>query len=194
MTPPSPGRPRDDSVDTRAIEATLSLLEEEGPAGLTVEGIAAKAGVSKSTLYRRWDSSDEIVTHCIVSLVDSIEFPDSGDIRQDLLAVVNGIGTFARSSRAGTVLPWLMGEIAAGSDLGRKYAENVIRPRRQMILDLLEDARARGDLRSDLDTKVAVDIIVGPLLLRKITGITEAPDDGWAEAFVDSLLQGWLSR
>ena len=189
----SPGRPRDESVDRRIIKATLESLNEEGMAGLSIEGIASKAGASKATIYRRWDSKEELVVDAVADLVEAIEIPDTGDLRADLLITVEGLLTFVSDSRAGEVFPWLVGEVAAGTPVGIRYATDVVLPRRQMVADVLKHAVQRGDLRADLDIEVSVDMLIGPIIMRKITGLLRLAPESWFESLVDSLIAGWSS-
>ena len=96
-----PGRPRDDTVDEAIIDATLELLAEVGMAGLSIEGIVARAGVSKAALYRRWDSKETLVIDAVVAKVERTSFEESGEIRKDLLAILEIFGHFVSGTKAG---------------------------------------------------------------------------------------------
>lgn len=187
----SPGRPRDDSVDERVVEATLAILAEEGLGALSIESIASHAGVSKSSIYRRWDSKEEIIIDAIAAIAHSVEITDTGDLRRDLAHALDTLRTLVTDTRAGEVFPWLVSEIASRSDIGVLYFSTVVQPRRQAIMKLIADAKVRGEIRSDLDVETAVDILTGPIILRRMAGrIDETPDD-WSFVVVDSLLAGW---
>jgi AcrR family transcriptional regulator len=188
----TPGRPRDDSVDKRVVEATLSLLAEEGLAALSVESIAATAGVSKTSIYRRWDSKEEIIVDAVATVAQAVEVSDTGDLRHDLVTAINGLRGLVSDTRAGEVFPWLVSEIASRSEIGILYFTTVVRPRRLAIANLLASAQERGAIRGSLDIDTAVDVLTGPVILRRLAGnIDSAPAD-WAEIVVDSLLSGWL--
>lgn len=188
----APGRPRDRSVDARVIDHTLKLLNEVGLASVSIDAVAAAAGVSKASIYRRWDSKEELLVDTVAAVVEVVEVPDTGNIRSDLIASVKGMQSFLGDSRAGEVFPWLVGEIAAKTPIGLRYASHVIRPRREMLADLVRHGVERGDLRADLDIETAVDLITGPIIMRKLTGRLGIESDQWAETLVDTILSDWV--
>ncbi len=188
-----PGRPRERRADRAIIEATLDLLKEEGLGSVSVEAIAARAGVSKATIYRRWDSKEEVIIDAVVSMADAVELDLTGDIRTDLIAILRRMRVFLSDAGAGSVFPWLIGEISRGSELGRRYAESVIHPRRAMVSELIQSAILRGDLRSDLDSTIAVDMLMGPVVIHKLLGPRHPPKPEWEQQVVDGLLAGWRS-
>ncbi len=169
----------------------MGILNSDGLGGLSIEGIAARAGVSKATIYRRWDSKDDLLVDAIATLVHEVDVPDSGDIRGDLITAISGMHRFVSDTRAGEVFPWLVGEIASGSEIGLRYAGSVIGPRRVMMAQLITHAIERGDLSSDLDVDMAVDMLTGPVIIRRMMGRLEESAGGWASDLVDKLLGGW---
>lgn len=191
MTPAKgPGRPRDQAVDQKVVDATFELLNENGFAGLSIEAIAAQAGVSKAAIYRRWDSKDELLVDAMASIMETVEIAETGDVRSDLVAALSSMQFFITDTRAGEVFPWLVGEIAARSEVGMRYGALIAR-RRQQLSGLVERAVQRGDLRADLDVPTVLDMLSGAMILRKILGLG-FPDDG-PEKLVDTLLEGWLT-
>lgn len=190
MTPPT-GRPRDASIDVKVIGCALDMLNECGLGGMSVEGIAARAGVSKASIYRRWDSKDELVVDAVASLIEETDLPDTGDIRTDLRATVAGMRGFVCDSRAGEVLPWMAGEIARQSAVGRRYRTSVVEAKRTKVAHLVSRAVERGELRSDLDVDTAVDMILGPVIMRRLIGSLDGTPESWTDDFVDALLHGW---
>lgn len=172
-------------------KALLGLLEEAGPGAVSMDAIASRAGVSKATLYRRWDSKEQLVIDCVAHQVGEIPTAVGGEIRAVLVGLLRRMGAFMSDAEGGSAFPWLVGEVSAGTDLGRHYAEAVILPRRRAVARLLADAVERGELRADLDIEVAVDMLTGPAILRKLLGEHRAPDHQWEEKLVDGLLSGW---
>ena len=85
------GRPRDARVDARVLDATLELLADRGLGALTMEAVAQRAGVSKATIYRRWPSRDHLVAAAFASISEPIAIPDTGNVRDDLMAMVTGL-------------------------------------------------------------------------------------------------------
>ncbi len=188
---PTRGRPRDASVSPAILNAALELVETVGLGALSIDAIAARAGVSKATIYRRWSSKEELVVDAIANLVTTVHLERTGNLREDLVTTLRRLRTFMSQFRGGSIFPWLVGEVAAGSDLGRRYADTVILPRRRALVAMITEAIERGELRSDLDVEVAVDMITGPAILRKLFGPMLPADPAWEEKIVDALLLGW---
>lgn len=184
-----PGRPRDASVAGRILDAAMEMLQDEGMRGLSVEGIAAHAGVSKATIYRRWDSKETLLVDAVARFVETVRINDTGDLRQDLISAIGAMCGFVSDTRAGEVFPWLVGEIASGSEIGARYSNAVIIPRREMLTHLLGQAVEKGDLRPDLDVATAVDMLLGTVIFRRIAGVLDKAPPEWPEMVVDSLLQ-----
>ncbi|MCZ7532633.1 MAG: TetR/AcrR family transcriptional regulator [Acidimicrobiia bacterium] len=187
------GRPRDASVDTKVIEATFDTIHETGLVGLSVDGIAARAGVSKAAIYRRWRSKEELIVDAIASVVDAAHVPHSGDTRTDLVTAVTHLSTFMCDSRAGVVLPWLAGEIAGQTTLGEWYTAVVMAPKRAAIVVIIERGVEQGELRPDLDVGTAVDMVIGPLLAKRLGGHLRDAPPSWIEELVEALLRGWAT-
>lgn len=163
-------------------------------AGLSIDAIASHAGVSKSTIYRRWDSKELLLVDAVARFVDTVKIPDTGHIRHDLVAAVRGMRDFVSDTRAGEVFPWLVGEIASGTEIGNRYAAAVIIPRRQILAGLLEKAIERGELRTNLDVGTAVDMLLGPVIVRRIAGLLDRLADDWPETLVDTLLSAAIEE
>lgn len=187
------GRPLDDSVSEAIGDAVLGLLAEVGIRGMTMDGVAARAGVSKASIYRRWSSKEDLVIDVIGSLVSQTDARSTGEISADLLLVLGRFGAFISELRAGAIFPRLVGEVHCGSALGRHYAESVILPKRAIVAGLIAKAIERGELRSDLDVELAVDMLTGPVILRNLMGSFRPPDPDADEKLVEALLDGWRS-
>ena len=164
------GRPRDASVSVAVTEAVIGLLCESGVSGLSMDAVAARAGVSKASIYRRWGSKEEMLVDVIANIAPGGEAPHTGHLRDDLLELLDRLQVFLTEIEAGQIFPRMAAEIHAGTDLGRRYAEKVILPRREMLSGMLTAARDRGELRDDLDIDVAVDMLTGPVILRMLLG------------------------
>jgi AcrR family transcriptional regulator len=188
-----PGRPRDESVSESITEAVLGLLAELGIRGMSMDAVATRAGVSKASIYRRWDSKEDLVIDVIGGLVIAADATSTGEIRSDLLQVLGRFGAFISELKAGSIFARLAGEVQAGSELGKHYAEAVILPRRAVIAGLITAAKERGELRQDLDVELAVDMLVGPVIIRNLMAAIRTGDDVADEKLVDALLDGWRS-
>jgi AcrR family transcriptional regulator len=156
-----------------------------------MDAVAACAGVGKATIYRRWSSKEDLVVDVMASLVAAVEVPETDDIRTDLITLLVRLRVFMSDVKAGSIFPWLVGEVAAGTEVGRHYANAVIIPRRAMIAQVIGHAIEIGSLRRDLDVQLAVDMITGPAILRKMMAPVQGVDERWEERLVDALLEGW---
>ncbi|HEX6147489.1 MAG TPA: TetR/AcrR family transcriptional regulator [Acidimicrobiia bacterium] len=186
-----PGRPRDETIDEEIVSSLFELIEEVGLGAVTIDAIADRAGVSKATIYRRWQSKEDLIVDAVAGLVNAPELDQPGDIRQLMLSGLNRIQSFMSETTAGLVFPWLVAEVTRGSEIGKRYSEAVIAPRRQAIAAQIEGAVKRGELRADLDVELAVDMFTGPVIIRKMMGRKAASADRWAESLMDYLLNGW---
>jgi AcrR family transcriptional regulator len=185
------GRPRDEAVSAAITEAVLGLLAEVGFGSMSMDALAARAGVSKASIYRRWASKEDLVIDVIGGLVSRVDIVSTGEIRADLLAVLGRFGAFLSELKAGSIFPRLVGEVHCGSDLGRHYAESVILPKRAILAGLITEAKERGELKEDLDVEIAVDMLTGPVMLRNLMGAFRSADPAGDEKLVDALLEGW---
>lgn len=188
------GRPRKPGTDAAILEAVLEVFAEDGYEGMTVEAVAARAGVGRATVYRRWPSKDDLIIAAIQEIMTAVEPVDAGDLRQNLVAMVGGAVGFMKTSKAGLIFPRMCGEVAGRTPLGRRYVETVIGPRRAMVRRVLTRAVEAGELRSDLDVALMADTLVGPIIMRKILGELDKSPGDTPDRLVDSLLEGWKPR
>ena len=161
---PSAGRPRSEEAHRAILDATLALLVEVGYSGLTVEGIAQRAGVGKATIYRRWPSKLPLVIEAFGEL-PGFEDADTGTLAGDLEQMLRGYLRVYHTSPLGAVVPSLAGELPHNPELMELFAP-VVRSRRQPLIHALERAIARGEIPADTDLDLAADLIFGPITVR----------------------------
>jgi AcrR family transcriptional regulator len=191
--PPSrpPGRPRSPEADRAILDAAIDLFIDEGYEGMSVEGVAARAGVGKSTIYRRWASKEELIVGAIDELIFEVEPLDTGSLRRDLVDLITQLQVVMSSSRAGQVFPRMVPHVAAGTPLGRVYLQRVIAPRFELLRSVLARAAERGEVPVDLDPELVRGLLVGPIMIWKLTGrLTRRGARQRAEAIVDTVLRG----
>ncbi len=172
------------------MSATLELLAERGFQSATMEAIAARAGVGKNTIYRRWSSKEELIADALGELTAEAEV--EGDDVHDLL--VQHVREFIRifaDPLLGRILPGLLGELHSNPEFAEAWADRVVRPRRQEIVDLLRTAVDRGQLRAGVDAETIADLLVGPPFLRATFpfGLPELPGN-YAEELLATIWQG----
>ncbi len=160
----SAGRPRSEEAHQAILDATLELLSEVGFSALTVEGVAQRAGVGKATIYRRWPSKLPLVVEAFGGL-PRLEDADTGDLAEDLKAMLRGYLQLFNATPLATVLPSLAGE-RAHNDTFSELFDPVLKGRRRPLTAALERGVARGELPKGLDLELAADLIVGPIAVR----------------------------
>jgi AcrR family transcriptional regulator len=183
-----PGRPRDARHDQSILDATLGILLEQGYRGVTIEGVAARAGVGRPTIYRRWPSKPAVV---VAALVQSdrlaLPAPDTGSLRNDLIAVQRHQVERMNSPDARRVTAGLIADLADDPELGDTYVSQFLAPRRATVWEVLQRGVDRGELDADVDFAFAYDLLVGPLFMRAVVwGQPLAPDA--AEQTADVIL------
>lgn len=161
-----PGRPRSEASHQAIIKATLELLLEGGYRALTMEQVRARAGVGKATIYRRWQSKEELVTTVIEHLHQDLQAPDTGSLRGDYEELARSVIGSAAKAGMTTFMPRLLAEAVDNADLHAIFYANLVAPRRAVMREVLERAVARGELRGDVDLELVTDILVGPALYR----------------------------
>jgi AcrR family transcriptional regulator len=188
------GRPRSVEADRAIFEATRRLLDEAGYHGLTVEGVAAEAGVAKTTIYRRYANKAVLVLDSMdQSARDApVPLPDTGSFRDDLVAVAHLIrGEIAPSSPS-----------SVGSALLAEAAEDpVVAERLRAFADfrfeqgkgVYERAQERGELRGDVDWRFVAELLAG-WIFHASTVSRRTPGDAELARAVDVLLEGLAAR
>jgi AcrR family transcriptional regulator len=173
------------------LEATLELIAELGVHAFRTDDVAARAGVGKGAIYRRYRSKDELVAAAVAALVsEEIEVPDTGSTRGDLLALMREAVELYRGSLAGRLMPNLVGAMAERPELAREVRGRFLAGRRSALTGVLRRGVERGDLRRDLDLELALDVLGGPLFYRLL--VTGGPiDDQLAEGVADLILRGF---
>jgi AcrR family transcriptional regulator len=190
LATPRPGRRA--RSDRAILDATRALLAETGVGGLTIEGVAARSGVAKTTIYRRWRDRDELALAAVwQDLATGLEGPvDVGDTRTELLAFVEPLVAVLRSPLLGGVIRGLASEIGAGGDLSRTYREQFIQPRLEQLETVVRRGVERGDLRPDTDVRLAHELLVGPAFYRLL--FSGRPlDDELAGQITDAVLRAF---
>ena len=176
----------------RILDATRDLLSEESFADLRLEHVAARAGVGKATIYRRWGSKEALCQELLAELAGPhIAVADTGDTREELLtAVLNPMRAVTETS-FGPVIRALLSQIATNPTLGDPFRATVVQARRDEIARVVRRGIARGDLRSDADIDVATELLVGPVYFRLMFGGQLTRD--FADRVVDNVLRGFAA-
>jgi AcrR family transcriptional regulator len=155
------GRPRSAQSHQAILDATLGLLAQDGFNGLSFEGVAERAGVSRATIYRRWASKEELVIDLLGGLEPEVNLADSGDTRQDILGALENFITGLQSTPIGQIFPKLLGEFTTNPAIFAAYYRQVLQPRFEVFQTRIERAQARGELRPDIDPALVTEQLIG---------------------------------
>lgn len=184
------GRPRSNEAHRRILDAARELLSEEGFSDLRLEHVAARAGVGKATIYRRWGSKEALAQELLAELAGPhIAVAETGDTRAELLAAVTNPMRAATDTPFGPVIRALLSQIAVNPTLGDPFRATVVQARRDEVGRVIARGIARGDLRADADPTIATELLVGPVYFRLMFG--GELDDAFATRIVDAVLSGY---
>ena len=181
------GRPRDTRIDMEVIEAVLNALERGGYRAVTMEGIAKNADRPRSSLYRRWPSKRHLVAYAVVSELGEDPAADTGTLRGDLLSAVRTLWLAFRGP-LGHALAGLVADMAQDAALASSIRQQVLAPRRRSMRAAIERARARGEVRNDLDVELLLDMLTGPFYFRTLFGHASMSREN-TEQIVDCMLR-----
>ncbi len=186
VSAPSDVDPRVERSRRVILSAALDVLAEQGYGGLTIEAVAARAGVGKSTVYRHWSGKLGLVEDAIRSLKSAVASPTTGSVRERLTELLQQIARAMDDSAWSNCLPAIIE--AAGRDpevmsIHRRLASE----RRQYLVDLLAEGAATGEVPAGIDLGLLAECLVGPIILRRLM-LYERFDDASVRQLLDQLL------
>jgi len=153
-------------TDGAILDATRELLAEVGVRGLTVDGVAARSGVGKASIYRRYSGKEELALAILLDWIEEVRFPgDLGDTRKELTRFADTAVELLGSATGGVVHA-MVSEFAANPRLADVYRERVVEPRIADVRMIVERGVERGDLRPDTDPRQAHELLIGPIYYR----------------------------
>lgn len=188
-----PGRPRSAEADRAIFTKTLELLADEGLRGLSVEKVAAQAGVAKTTIYRRFPTKRDLVRAALASVAGfgQLDPPDTGSIRGDLYVLARARVDVLKRTRTQLLMPRLMAEAGSDPELHALILTVFANPARDVVIRALRRGVDRGELREDVDVELLTDMVAGLMVYRLLHSRGElrglAPR---MEAAIDVMLDG----
>lgn len=159
--------PRIERSRRLVLEATVHELSEKGYGGLTVEGVAARSGVAKSTIYRHWSGRLELVEAAMRVLKPSLDLPAGGTVRDRVKVLLVAVASAVRSSEWSACLPALIDAAERDPDVCELHRRTSC-DRRKLLVGLIEEAVAAGELPPDTDALLASEALVGPIFMRRL--------------------------
>src|SRR6201996_4930263 len=180
-TPPAPGGPatggpkgraahrRNEQARVAVLHAADDLLAERGFAGVTIEGIAARAGVAKQTIYRWWPSKVDVLLDTLIEDSEQeLVVPDTGSAIEDARRYLRKLAAFVTGDPAGKVLLALIGEAQHDAPMAGVFHARYLDPQRRAEQAMLARGVASGELPSGLDVDRALDALLGPVFYRAL--------------------------
>ncbi|WP_431985555.1 TetR/AcrR family transcriptional regulator [Streptomyces griseoflavus] len=206
---PAPDATRRSERSRRAIyDAALALVVEVGYPKTTIEGIAARAGVGKQTIYRWWSSKADVLLEAFLDLSEqaaetagearadggaAYAIPDTGDLAADLKAVLRATVDELRNPAFEAPSRALAAEGVVNEELGRTFVARLLEPQLQLYVDRLRAAQEAGDVRADVDPRIALELFVSPLAQRWLQYTAPISHD-YTDTLVDYALHGIAPR
>ncbi|MCQ9185058.1 TetR/AcrR family transcriptional regulator [Streptomyces sp. IBSBF 2953] len=194
-----PGRPRSAAADTAILAATREALVELGWSKLTLGDVATRAGVAKTTLYRRWAGKNELVVDAVAELFGELELPDRGSLAADIEGVVLQFAAILARPEAKSGLMAAVAESTRDDALRERIRASIVEPQKGLVLEGRARAQARGELPPENDPVEAArtvdlifDVVAGAVVHRTLVS-AEPADEEWVRGFTRVLLQGLSS-
>jgi AcrR family transcriptional regulator len=184
-----PGRKRDPASRQAILEAAFALLREGGFASFSIEGVAARAGVGKTTIYRWWASKGMLAVEAfLVTAEPQIAFPESASTRADIVQQMQSLAALYRGPVGQTVRD-MLGAAQHDSAMREAFNAGFLEPRRQLARAVFQRGVARGQFQFSIDADVAIDALWAPIYYRMLVS-GAAIDEAFVVAHADIVLRG----
>ncbi|MFD3802962.1 TetR/AcrR family transcriptional regulator [Streptomyces sp. NPDC058611] len=191
---PSPrGRPRDPRSHEAIVSATTELVVEVGYAATSIGAVAARAGVGKDTVYRRWRGKPELVFEAVFTTTDDAPVPDTGTLTGDLTALLQGLVDEFHAPAAAAALPGLLADFAADPVLKARIRSDFLAPSKERLLIVFERAVTRGEITAGTPVDLVLDTLAGSVFFH-VGLIGEHPDPQLAGRLAAVIAQGIETR
>ena len=184
------GRPRSIHADQAILQATLDLLADVGYQSMSIEAIASRAGVGKTTIYRRYTSKEELVADAIESLRDDLAIPDTGSFWGDMDILINNATKKIHSPRGRQTLALIISTASSNPQFAEVYWTKYTKLRREAFSKVLERAKSRGEIHKDADVDLIIDLVSGSLYYALIFKPTTEPVEAYMRRTMNLLLKG----
>jgi AcrR family transcriptional regulator len=188
-----PGRPRNERLHKAILKTAFDLVLEVGFREVSIESIAAKAGVGKTTIYRRWPNKAAVVMDAFMTRVGSETLFPKADKLTD--SIRRQMRTMAKAFRGrdGALVKALLAEAQFDAELATAFRERWTLPRRKMALAVFHEAVRRGVMRPDIDLEATIDLLYAPMYYRLQMG-TGPLSDAYIDGIFDQAMEGLLQR
>ena len=171
------------------LRAALDLVAEHGVSGVTVDAVAARAGVGKATIYRHWGSRARLVHAAISCMKDPLDEPDTGSLPGDLTLLVRQLVKYLNQEHTARVLPSLLDAAVRDAELAELRLET-IQHRRAAFERVIQRAIERGELPEDVDAQLLIDLVVAPFFYRRLMALSPIRESDVVPV-IDAVLQSF---
>lgn len=185
-------RPRSEAARQKVIQAAQAVIAELGVEAFSVDEVAKRSGVAKTTIYRHWESANHLLLSIMDQVADTFPTPNTGSLRNDLISLFQAHCEMADDPAMHRMILGLLAR-SVQDEAFRTLKNDFVAERHQPLRTVLELARARGELDADLDLDIAADMVEGPLAVRSLLkGVPIQPNE--IPQYVDAVLAGLLHR
>lgn len=174
----SPGRPRSMQSHSRILQATLELLGEVGFERMSIDAVASRAGVSKPTIYRRYNSKEELVADAIESIREEILLPNTGNLWGDIDTLIKDAAQITLSPLGRQTVAMIISSASSNPQFAQIYWQKYLQPRKQAFTVIIDRAKTRKEIQADLDSNLVFDLMSGIMLYALIFPPT---NESWEE-------------
>jgi AcrR family transcriptional regulator len=185
------GRPRDPQLEHDVVTSALEHLADVGFMRFSVESVAAMSGVSKAAIYRRFAGRDELITASLARLNDDLPaVPQSGSAHERLSVMLGRIRSGISSSLTGRIMMHVVGEGQRQPELTEVFFQQVLKPRRSRIIEVLNDGIRDGEFAADLNVDTTVAVLVGPMIYSGMWDVSVSARQPDTESILAVILAG----
>ncbi|MDJ0634224.1 MAG: TetR/AcrR family transcriptional regulator [Xenococcaceae cyanobacterium MO_188.B29] len=190
----TPGRPRSAKSHQAILKATLELLGEVGFESMSIEAISTRAGVGKTTIYRRYSSKEELVADAIESIRQDVVIPNTGNLENDLDELIENAAQITLSPLGRQTLAMIISSAASNSSFAQIYWAKYLLPRREAFAVVIERAKIRNEIQANLDPGLVFDSMSGIMLYALIFPPKTESWTDYVRRALHLLFQGILSQ
>jgi len=184
------GRPRSIHADQAILQATLDLLAEMGYQSMSIEAIASRAGVGKTTIYRRYTSKEELVADAIESLREDLPIPNTGSFWGDMDILINHVAKKIDSPLGRQTLALIISTASSNPQFAKVYQTKYTKLRREAFSTVLERAKSRGEIHQDADIDLIIDLLSGSIYYALVFKPTTESMETYMRRTIGILFQG----
>lgn len=184
------GRRRGAALDQPVLDAAIEVLVDEGLAATSIEAVARKRGMGKSTIYRRFANREALVAAAVARYVgEHVTLPDTGSLRADLAQVLDEAVVLLQSPKAMAVAPELIAAANREQEWASALRTRFVQPYQDVLAEAIERAVLRGEVGADVDAELVFDALIGAIAYRTFVTRRPLPDD-YANTLISAVLDG----